>query len=213
MSTFTPNYELIQFETSDEPSWLGAWNDTMSTIDTALATIASNITGVVTNVSDAKVAADQAAASAEAAQLAADAAKGVATTANTNAAAALGQSQLLMGRSGDVIAPTKITGITNVSGTVKINTPFTITEDGYYMVQAASSSTEDATITITVNSTGMFFGYGYKNQFTNDYVYLRKGDVINMSSSVEITNARFVVYKVIAEYSVVGKYTYPEVTA
>lgn len=57
---YTPNYNLIQFEGSDKPSWLGSWNQTMLAIDTAIHGNAVNIADGVTKTTEAQTTATSA---------------------------------------------------------------------------------------------------------------------------------------------------------
>lgn len=142
---YTPNYDLPLYQDNDETSWLSTWNDAMSAIDSALADIRASIDGSVTGVADAKAAADSAAASATAAQNSATIAQGLAATANTNANAALGVGNTLMGRSGDII----MMSLEGAGPRIQI-TPagVTITEDGLYECNANHNSSGNSYVSV-----------------------------------------------------------------
>lgn len=50
----TENYELPIFEPDDRPSWLGDWNESMETIDTALGAVSDNANDALSEATQAK---------------------------------------------------------------------------------------------------------------------------------------------------------------
>lgn len=50
----TENYELPIFEPDDRPSWLGDWNESMETIDTALGAVSDNASDALSEATQAK---------------------------------------------------------------------------------------------------------------------------------------------------------------